>query len=80
MTCAPDDAATWKTHLMAGQIDPRYRRAVGTILGTIHADAPRHPALGELSYTSLFRTNSRRSCTIGYRPSPSGPHPDASRT
>ena len=45
MTCAPDDAVTWKTQLMAGQIDPNIAARLGTILGTIHADAPRHPAL-----------------------------------
>jgi 5-methylthioribose kinase len=55
MTCAPDDAATWKTHLMAGRIDPDIAVRLGTILGTIHADAPGHPALGGLlADTSLF--------------------------
>lgn len=55
MTCAPDDAVTWKTHLMAGQIDPTVATRLGTILGTIHADAPGHPAFrGTLSDTSLF--------------------------
>ena len=42
MTCAPDDSATWKTHLMAGQADPGIAARLGTILGTIHADAPGH--------------------------------------
>ncbi|MGP0062503.1 MAG: phosphotransferase family protein [Isosphaeraceae bacterium] len=55
MTCAPDDAVTWKTHLMAGRIDPDIAGRLGTILGTIHADAPTHPTLrGTLADTSLF--------------------------
>ena len=55
MTCAPDDAVTWKTHLMAGQIDPDIAARLGTILGTIHAKAHGHPALREtLADTSLF--------------------------
>jgi 5-methylthioribose kinase len=55
MTCAPDDAVTWKTHLMAGRVDPEIAARLGTILGTLHADAPRHPALrGVLADTSLF--------------------------
>jgi 5-methylthioribose kinase len=55
MTCAPDDAVTWKTHLIAGQVDPDIAARLGTILGTIHAEAPGHPALREtLSDTSLF--------------------------
>ena len=55
MTCAPDDATTWKSHLMAGQIDPDIAARLGTILGTIHARAHEHPVLREtLSDTSLF--------------------------
>ena len=55
MTCAPDDAVTWKTHLMAGRIDPDIAARLGTILGTIHADAPGLPALrGTLADISLF--------------------------
>ena len=55
MTCAPDDAVTWKTHLMAGQFDPDIAARLGTILGTIHAQARKHPALrGTLADTSLF--------------------------
>ena len=51
----PDDAVTWKTQLMAGQIDPKIAARLGTILGTIHAEARRHPALRDtLSDTSLF--------------------------
>jgi 5-methylthioribose kinase len=55
MTCAPDDSETWKTHLMNGQADPQIASRLGTILGTIHAEAPRHPHLrGTLADTSLF--------------------------
>lgn len=55
MTCAPDDAVTWKTHLMDGEIDPDIAARLGTILGTIHARANEHPALREtLADTSLF--------------------------
>jgi 5-methylthioribose kinase len=55
MTCAPDDAVTWKTHLMAGHVDPDIAARLGTILGTIHARSHEHPALREtLSDTSLF--------------------------
>lgn len=55
MTCAPDDAVTWKADLMAGRVDPDIAHRLGTILGTIHADAPGHPALGgTLTDTSLF--------------------------
>jgi 5-methylthioribose kinase len=55
MTCAPEDSVTWKTHLMAGRIDPDIAARLGRILGTIHADAPGLPALrGTLADTSLF--------------------------
>jgi 5-methylthioribose kinase len=55
MTCAPDDAVTWKSELMAGRVDPEVAGRLGTILGTIHAEAPRSPALErKLSDTSLF--------------------------
>jgi 5-methylthioribose kinase len=55
MTCAPDDAVTWKTRLMAGRIQPDIAARLGTILGTIHAEAPGHALLrGILSDTSLF--------------------------
>jgi 5-methylthioribose kinase len=55
MTCAPDDSVTWKSRLMAGRIEPAIAARLGTILGTIHADAPAHPALrGHLADTSLF--------------------------
>ncbi len=40
---------------MAGRIDPDIAASLGTMLGTIHADAPNHPALrGTLADTSLF--------------------------
>ena len=46
---------TWKTHLMEGEADPEIAARLGTILGTIHAEAPGHPALCEaLADTSLF--------------------------
>src|SRR5205814_3289514 len=45
MTCAPDDAVTWKTHLMAGRVDLDIAARLGMILGTIHSQAPGHPAL-----------------------------------
>lgn len=55
MTCAPDDAVTWKTRLMAGQIEPDIAAQLGTILGTIHDRAREMPALrGDFSDTSLF--------------------------
>jgi 5-methylthioribose kinase len=55
MTCAPDDSETWKTHLMHGQTDPRVASRLGTILGTIHAEAQNHPEMrGTLADTSLF--------------------------
>jgi len=55
MTCAPDDSVTWKSQLMAGHIDPEIAARLGTILGTIHADAPRRPSLqAKLADTSLF--------------------------
>jgi 5-methylthioribose kinase len=55
MTCAPDDAVTWKSQLMGGQVEPYIAARLGTTLGTIHAEAPRHRALGEtLADTSLF--------------------------
>jgi 5-methylthioribose kinase len=55
MTCAPDDSVTWKSLLMAGQTDPTIAAELGRALGTIHAEAPRHPALRQtLADTSLF--------------------------
>jgi len=55
MTCAPDDSVTWKTHLMAGQVDQDIAARLGTVLGAIHAEGRGHPALGTtLSDTSLF--------------------------
>lgn len=55
MTCAPDDSVTWKSQLLAGRIDPGIAARLGTILGTIHAEAPHYPALyGKLADTSLF--------------------------
>jgi 5-methylthioribose kinase len=55
MTCAPDDAVTWKTHLMAGQVDSTIAASLGTILGTIHTSAPEQPSFREsFADTSLF--------------------------
>jgi 5-methylthioribose kinase len=55
MTCAPDDSVTWKSLLMDGQTDPSIAAELGRALGTIHAEAPRHPALRQtLADTSLF--------------------------
>jgi 5-methylthioribose kinase len=55
MTCAPDDSVTWKSQLMAGQVDLEIASRLGTILGWIHTEAPRNPALKErLADTSLF--------------------------
>jgi 5-methylthioribose kinase len=55
MTCAPDDAVTWKSLLMEGRVDPEIATRLGMILGTIHADGSTHPALrGTLADTSLF--------------------------
>jgi 5-methylthioribose kinase len=55
MTCAPDDAVTWKSLLMEGTIDPEIAARLGTILGTIHSDGSAHPALrARLADTSLF--------------------------
>jgi 5-methylthioribose kinase len=55
MTCAPADSETWKTHLMNGQADPQVASRLGTILGTIHTEAPNHPEMrGTLADTSLF--------------------------
>ena len=46
---------TWKTYLMIGHADPRVAGDLGTILGTIHAEAPNHPQMrGTLADTSLF--------------------------
>lgn len=55
MTCAPDDAVTWKSMLMQDQIDPEIAVRLGTALGAIHADGASHPSLrGVLADTSLF--------------------------
>jgi 5-methylthioribose kinase len=55
MTCAPDDAVTWKSQLMAGEVEPAIAARLGIILAEIHDGAPRHPSLkGILADTSLF--------------------------
>jgi 5-methylthioribose kinase len=55
MTCAPDDAVTWKSHLMTGRIDPDIAVRLGAILATIHAESSRRSVLRErFSDTTLF--------------------------
>jgi 5-methylthioribose kinase len=55
MSCAPDDAVTWKSQLMEGRTDWEIAARLGTALGTIHSDSRAHPALrGALADTSLF--------------------------
>jgi 5-methylthioribose kinase len=55
MSCAPDDSVTWKSQLMSGQADPGIASSLGTILGTIHAEAAGRDELrGTLADTSLF--------------------------
>jgi 5-methylthioribose kinase len=55
MTCAPEDSTTWKSLLMDGQADAGIASQLGTLLGMIHGEAPRHPALATtLADTSLF--------------------------
>lgn len=62
MTCAADDAVTWKAQLLDAWNDSAGRAhqqeiavRLGELLGTIHEDARSHPALrGLLADTSLF--------------------------
>ena len=55
MTCAPDDAVTWKSQLMDGAFDPAIASRLGIILAEIHDRAPGHTGLkGTLADTSLF--------------------------
>ena len=55
MTCAPDDAVTWKSQLMAGEVRPEIAAQLGCILAEIHDKGRGHPILtGILSDTSLF--------------------------
>jgi 5-methylthioribose kinase len=55
MTCAPDEAVNWKSHLMAGRVDPDIALRLGTILGTIHQESSGHPALrGIFADTTMF--------------------------
>ncbi len=62
MTCAADDAVTWKTQLLGDWHDPAGHAhhqdiavRLGELLGTIHEDARSHPALrGLLADTCLF--------------------------
>jgi len=55
MSCAPEDSTTWKAHLMEGRAEVGIASRLGTLLGTIHAESPSHPALATtLADTSLF--------------------------
>jgi 5-methylthioribose kinase len=55
MTCASDDAVTWKSHLMAGTVEPEIATELGAVLATIHAETPRYPELhATFADTSLF--------------------------
>jgi 5-methylthioribose kinase len=55
MTCAPDDAVTWKSQLMAGHLDADIAPQLGSLLGTIHAEGRGHAAQSAiLADTSLF--------------------------
>lgn len=55
MTCAPDDAETWKERLMRGDADPAIAAQLGDHLAAIHADGPGHPAFDPLlADASLF--------------------------
>jgi 5-methylthioribose kinase len=55
MTCAPDDAVTWKSLLMAGEVSPEIAARLGFILAEIHDKTLGQPALaGVLSDISLF--------------------------
>lgn len=55
MTCAPEDAVTWKSRLLADDVNMAIASRVGDVLGTIHSGAPRQFSLFEpLSDTSLF--------------------------
>ena len=76
MTCAPDDAVTWKSQLMAGQVDPAIAARLGTILATIHAEAPGHPAsAGHPGRHQPVRRAARRPLLPDHRPRPSRPEP-----
>ena len=55
MTCAPDDAVTWKSRLMDGEADSAIAHDVGAMLGAIHAIPPDQPTLaGPLADARLF--------------------------
>ena len=55
MTCAPDDAVTWKVQLMAGEVDPHIADAAGDDPGHDPRRCPEASALrGILADTSLF--------------------------
>jgi 5-methylthioribose kinase len=58
MTCAPDDAVTWKSQLMEGALDPDIAVRLGIILATIHDKAP-----GQTSLPALLSRSERRQWT-----------------
>ncbi len=59
MTCAPDDAVTWKSQLMGGTLDPEIAVRLGIILAMIHDKAPGQPSL-----TAQLSRSERRQWTI----------------
>ena len=79
MTCAPDDAVTWKTRLMAGQIEPDIAAQLGTILGTIHDRARETPALRRTSPTQACSTSCASILTTAPPLVPTPTSPRASR-
>lgn len=55
MTCAPDDAVTWKARLMGGQAEANIAEELGATLGTIHTESSGHQLpQGILAETSFF--------------------------
>jgi 5-methylthioribose kinase len=55
MTCAPHEAVTWKSRLLADDVDVTIASRVGAILGTVHCEAPNHRSRFEpLFDTSMF--------------------------
>ena len=59
MTCAPDDAVTWKSQLMGGTLDRDIAVQLGIILAVIHDNAP-----GQPSVTAQHSRSERRQWTI----------------
>jgi 5-methylthioribose kinase len=59
MTCAPDDAVTWKSQLMGGTLDRDIAVQLGIGLATIHDKAPGHS-----SHKAQLSRSERRQWTI----------------